>query len=192
MLNDPVSRFDPDGRAVPVCIAVGAGISIAEGVAATFGLTLIACMAVPECRAAVEAALQDAARQCVERTKDITVRITESARRCWCKHRHPTWMACGRGTPDPESATMIAAYRDARESTAHLKHCNPGGKATNCPGGAPGERYYCAVWFWDKFNKVTSRVYSVNCCRCCWRFSEGTSCKALHMSGGPGGQPPPP
>jgi len=111
-------------------------------------------------------------------------------RRCWCKQRHPNWIACPPdATPDPATATQRAAvdfpgFDPNLYTGPYVQGCSPRGAARSCPGGAPGTRFMCTVAFWDKWNVVHTRRYSVNCCACCYRFSEGVSCLALHPSGG--------
>jgi hypothetical protein len=106
-----------------------------------------------------------------------------------CRYRHPTWMHCpANATDSPETASERIPNPDpGRYRGPFVQNCRANGAANNCPGGAPGERYYCRIAFWDRFNNVHIRVWSVNCCRCCYFFREGTSCLALHESGG-GGQ----
>jgi len=102
-----------------------------------------------------------------------------------CKIRHPTWMMCPLfATPDPSKAAQRKANKDInpKKCMAFAQNCERRGSAKNCPGGAPGLRFYCHVAFVDRKMKVHMRTYSVNCCACCNIFNEGISCLALHLS----------
>jgi hypothetical protein len=124
---------------------------------------------------------------------DVTVDVREEPRRRRrCSEVHPTWMRCPYGaTRDPEVAAARAATNPdpTKYAGPFVQVCRAAGAATNCPGGAPGERYYCIVAFWDNLNQVRRQTWSVNCCRCCWPGidTEGTSCLALHLAAGGGG-----
>lgn len=64
--NNPQTMVDPHGSvAFAIPIAIG-GFTVAEAAAAAFGLSLTACMLKPDCRAAVYAALADAAKSITE------------------------------------------------------------------------------------------------------------------------------
>jgi len=178
--SNPMSNVDALGD-VPIAIPVAGGIAIAEAVAASFGLTLAACLATPECRAAVAAALQDAARSAAEAAKEAVHRC----QRVLCNYRNPTWMACPRDvTADPVTAVARAAPSSPEFAGPYPQPaCRPDGTAHNCPGGAPGTRFYCTVIYKDRFNKLHAKKWSVNCCSCCYLILSGTSCKALHVAG---------
>jgi len=186
----PMVLTDPSGQVVPIVIVVGGGIGIAEGVAAAFGLSLAACIATPPCARAVQNAIEAA----IEEAEEAAEEIARGAMRCLCSKRHPTWMKCT-GPSDPHSAAETSALTDAATAggRAFVQECKESGPATNCPGGAPGTRYYCNVAFWTGGSQVQMRTYSINCCSCCKWIRSGISCKSLHMSGGgnPGGGQPP-
>jgi RHS repeat-associated protein len=190
--GNPARFLDPSGNQVGVGIGIGLGIGIAEEVAAAFGLTLTACMLTPSCAQAVQRAIADALKS----AGDVVGDIGQGAGRCLCKNRHPTWMSCT-GPKDSWTAAQQFASQDAAGAggRAFVQSCRDAGPATNCPGGAPGTRYYCIVVYWvgwpsgaDHHPTVHERSVSVNCCSCCNFFTSGTSCKGLHLSGG--GQPP--
>lgn len=78
--SNPIRHSDPSGRVIPIVVGGIATIGIADAVAATFGLSLIACMASPPCAQAVRDALQEAGRKAVEKTRDAAGRAKEKAK----------------------------------------------------------------------------------------------------------------
>jgi RHS repeat-associated protein len=62
--GDPIDRFDADGLAVPVVIGGGViTISALEAAAAAAGISVLACLASPQCRAAAAEIVGKAARK---------------------------------------------------------------------------------------------------------------------------------
>ncbi|MBK9118422.1 MAG: RHS repeat-associated core domain-containing protein [Phycisphaerales bacterium] len=196
-LNGPAGLYDPDGRAVPVVIVGGAALTTAQAVAASFGLTLAACLASPPCRQAIDDALRAAAQAAVEATKSAA---REAARRCCrvlCKSRHPSWPYCtGHSTPEP--VVLLKAAQEAQKSRPISANCRPGGPSTLCARlGSSGTVYYC----WVNFITVrgypeasVARMYTISCCNCCHTIRSGTMCIKAHRTGMGKAyeQPPPP
>jgi RHS repeat-associated protein len=179
--NNPLKFIDTDGRVVIADDVVITGVIVAGGIAAW--------LATPQ----GQQWLQDTGRTMQEAFDYIVDLLRRAVRRCLpCSRRHPTWMRCpATATTSPGDATMRLAQAYPDFNGPHLVGCTFDGPATNCPGGAPGDRYYCRVAYWSQITgRVSMRTFSVNCCKCCHRFFEGKSCLALHLSGG-GGQPPP-
>jgi len=179
----PLAQVDPHGTQVGQVTTVLGGGTAAGGAAG--GTVLVFIPGVGEVVIGVAVVVAGAAI-----LADLVCRS--------CRRMHPTWMLCPSiPITDPEIAALLTAWDDTRSTRSSprpfVQRCrqDPGG-ATNCPGGAPGERYYCDVAFWNRWNQVNMRTYSVNCCRCCRGLIgplQGTSCLALHLSGG-GGQWP--
>ncbi len=74
--SSPLTFRDPEGDTPAIVIPIVGGISAAEAVAGTFGLSLAACMATPSCRDAV----YDSLRQGVLDTADSLSRAAGKAR----------------------------------------------------------------------------------------------------------------
>ena len=112
-----------------------------------------------------------------------------------CKHRHPTWPTC---RPDATSDPSAAVTRDAQRvigwSGPYVTGVYPKGDAKKCPGGAPGDRYMVNVRY-IRNNETGFQNYdmslSVNCCKCCRKYTSGESCEVVHPSRGSGEQPYP-
>ena len=68
--NNPVVFYDADGRVVPIIIGGGIAITTAQAVAATFGLSLAACLASPPCAQAVRDAIANLLSKCRPRPRD--------------------------------------------------------------------------------------------------------------------------
>ncbi|SHK49606.1 RHS repeat-associated core domain-containing protein, partial [Rubritalea squalenifaciens DSM 18772] len=81
VFNNTTNLFDADGRAAPVIVVGGVAITlgIAETVAASFGVSVFCCLLMPDCRAAMIAAMSEAARclavsnQCIADCSDTAL-----------------------------------------------------------------------------------------------------------------------
>jgi hypothetical protein len=173
--DQPTRCADPSG-AVPVAIpVVVGGVTITEAVAATFGLSVAACLVHPPCLKAVNDALLKAAQDAAQ----ASARAAERASRCLCKRRHPLYPICPIVLDwEPSDAIdAVGAIGPGFSRPLLAAPCEAKGPAVpgpRCRGG--GTRYNCYVNIIDKFNIRHKRTIGVFCCNCCHRFTTGIYC----------------
>ena len=131
--NNAIGLYDRDGRIVPLAIGGGIAITTGQPVAAAFGLSLIACLANPECAEAIREAL---ARE-VEALGDMldrcfSRRLVTCTVRCQVvqigNENNVIGWAVGTGSgPNRPSACKAAeaAARNSTEPGTRTKHCFP-------------------------------------------------------------------
>ena len=131
--NNAIGLYDRDGRIVPLAIGGGIAITTGQAVAAAFGLSLIACLANPECAEAIREAL---ARE-VEALGDMldrcfSRRLVTCTVRCQVvqigNENNVIGWAVGTGSgPNRPSACKAAeaAARNSTEPGTRTKHCFP-------------------------------------------------------------------
>ena len=128
--NNPVELYDADGRAVPIIIGGGVALTTAQAVAATFGLSLAACLASPPCAKAVQDAIAEALRKAWDAC--FSRRLSTCTVRCQVvqignENNVIAWIQATATGPN-RAAACAAAERTARNSTApgtRTKHCFP-------------------------------------------------------------------
>jgi RHS repeat-associated protein len=127
--NNPVVFYDADGRVVPIIIGGGLAITTGQAVAATFGLSLAACLASPPCAQAVRDAIAEAIRGlgriCSRRLSTCTVRC--QVVQIGNENNVIGWTQAT-ATGSNRRAACAAAEAAARGSTApgtRTKHCFP-------------------------------------------------------------------
>jgi hypothetical protein len=191
--NNPLIYLDTDGRVVFVVAGVAIGweeVLAAGGIAAWLNTE-----AGTQFRMSVGMSVQQA-------INSISTAIARTLNKCYCLSRHPTWTIC---RPDATTDPQKAVYRDALQISGwqgpdiyNIKEDKKG--ALSCPGGAPGERYYVNARYFAYNPSLTLGIlkhyitFSVNCCRCCNKFTKGTSREVVHSEtrGSGGGTYPDP
>ena len=127
--NNPILLYDKDGRVIPIVIGGGVlVIGTGEAVAATFGLSLAACLASAPCAKAIQDAISQSLTSLWEacfarRLKTCTVRC--QVVRIGADNDVIGWVT-GTGTGYTTREACRAAEAAARNSTApgtRTKHC---------------------------------------------------------------------
>jgi len=180
LFNNPMKYIDTDGRIAIADDLVIGGVLIAGGISAW--------LSTPQ----GQQWLQETGYSISQAASYIADIVSNAAGKCLCKNRHPSWITCPpNATDNPSEATEKMAPSYPGFNGPFVSYCRYDGPATNCPGDAPGERYYCMVAYWSSLTgRVSMMQYSVNCCGCCRRFISSKSCLDLHLSGGEGQKPP--
>ncbi len=118
MRSNPVVFTDPFGDAVPLVAGAVVGLSTAETIAASFGLTLTACMATPSCRDAVYEGLRDGVRETANVISRAAERIADRAwrlRRAIERRFRDGYRRRGDCTPGQHDALQAAVEMACKE-----------------------------------------------------------------------------